>query len=179
MARESNRVSHKMRGGYWLLNKNKPPNRCLKHRWWNHTGRKANSENGYASRTKRQVLGRRGGGVLRRRRKQQREERLRRVNNEGIIVIGLVTSPTWHLGQKGVDVNAAHGTHAQPTITDIEHQLWGWREAEAGRDSKGTGVCSPRRSTHARQKKNLPARKGHPPLQGPWGGCASGWGCSW
>ncbi len=62
VARESNRVSHKMRGGYWLLNKSKPPNRCLKHRWWNHTGRKANSENGYAIRTKRQVLGRRGGG---------------------------------------------------------------------------------------------------------------------
>ncbi len=90
-----------------------------------------------------------GGGVLRRRRKQQRE---RRVNKEGIIV----TSPTWHLGQKGVDVNAAHGALAQPTITDIEHHLWGWREAEAGIGSKGTSawsVHSPRRSTHARPQK--------------------------
>jgi hypothetical protein len=119
VAGESNRVSHKMRGGYWLINKNKPPNRCLKHRWWNHTGRKANSENGYASRTKRQVLGRRGGGVLRRRRKQQRERRVK-LSQQGRDHI--VTSPTWHLGQKGVDVHAAHGTHAQPTITDIKYK---------------------------------------------------------
>jgi hypothetical protein len=66
-------------------------------------------------------------------------ERERRVNKEGIIV----TSPTWHLGQKGVDVNAAHGAHAKPTIIDIEHQLWGCRgEAEAGIGSKGTSAWS-------------------------------------
>ena len=83
-----------------------------------------------------------GAGAQRRRgtpQAPQATERERRVNKEGIIV----TSPTWHLGQKGVDVNAAHGAHAKPTIIDIEHQLWGCRgEAEAGIGSKGTSAWS-------------------------------------
>jgi hypothetical protein len=126
------------------------------------------------------------GGVLRRRRKQQRERRVK-LSQQGRDHI--VTSPTWHLGQKDVDVNAAHGAHAKPTIIDIEHQLWGCRgEAEAGIGSKGTsawsmhsphmlGVARPKNTCH--WLPNTPARKGHPPLQRPWGGCARGWGCSW
>jgi hypothetical protein len=97
----------------------------------------------------------------------------------------IVTSPTWHLGQKGVDVNAAHGTHAHPTITDIKYKnvsLGGAGERQRLAQApkvRARGMCAVHACTPQKNLPDTPARKGHPPLQGPWGGCARGWGCSW